>query len=164
MGVGKSTLGRKLASRLSYPFIDLDKYIEQQEQQSISALFEQYGEVRFREIESAALHSCLQQDHYIMATGGGTPCFFDNMEQMQKAGHTIWLNAGFEFIYSRIQQAPVERPLLKNYPLSQRKESLEQLFRKRKPYYQRAQHVLNVEKSAFNAMFTEVLQYLGEIK
>ena len=84
MGCGKSTLGRKIASRIGLKFNDLDKSIEQEQNLSVSECFSKHGEKWFREVEHNILIETFQQDNTIIATGGGTPCFFDNMDLMNE--------------------------------------------------------------------------------
>ena len=92
MGSGKTTLGRKLAYILQYQFIDLDDYIEKQEGRKISHIFEEDGEDYFRKLERVYLHRVIDKEDLVISTGGGTPCFFDNMNQMNEYGKTIYIN------------------------------------------------------------------------
>ena len=90
-GSGKSTIGKSLALELSYPFIDLDLDIEKAEGRTIKQIFKQMHEGYFRQLESKALKKyCQSQDSFVMATGGGAPCFFDNMEQINQAGKSVF--------------------------------------------------------------------------
>ena len=82
MGSGKSTLGKKLAYNLKYNFIDLDTYIEEQEGRTINEIFNDDGEDNFRKLERVYLHRVIDIENVVISVGGGTPCFFDNMEQM----------------------------------------------------------------------------------
>ncbi|MFN5829806.1 MAG: shikimate kinase, partial [Bacteroidota bacterium] len=82
MGSGKTTVGKKLAAQLNYTFIDLDSYIEKQEGRSISELFNEHGENYFREVEHQCLQTLLKLEKLVIACGGGTPCFYDAMQQM----------------------------------------------------------------------------------
>ena len=89
MGSGKSYTGRRLSEALGIPFIDLDHWIEDQEGQSIQAIFEKSGEAAFRQIEREALHQMIAYEQAVIACGGGAPCFFDNMEWMNRHGITV---------------------------------------------------------------------------
>src|SRR5688500_7926474 len=91
MGSGKSTVGKKLAQKMTLDFIDLDAYIEKQRQKTISYFFENFGEEKFREIERDALAELLEKDNVVISTGGGTPCFFDNMEKIKKNGISVYI-------------------------------------------------------------------------
>lgn len=109
---GKSTLGRLLASRLNYQFTDLDTLIEESKGMSIPQIFGRFGENAFREIESRSLKDhCETHDRFVMATGGGTPCFYDNMDFMNNQGVTIYLDETLDRIMQRIQSDPAQRPL-----------------------------------------------------
>ena len=91
MGSGKTTLGRKLAARLGYMFMDLDHVFEAQEEMTIGEYFAKHGENAFRELESEVLKSYKYPENDVIATGGGLPCFFDNMDWMNAHGRTIYI-------------------------------------------------------------------------
>lgn len=90
MGAGKTTLGKAFARELNIPFIDLDWYIEERLHKSIRELFIERGEASFRELERTMLHEVAEFENVIISTGGGTPCFFDNMEYMNDNGQTVF--------------------------------------------------------------------------
>ena len=92
MGAGKTTLGKAFARELNIPFIDLDWYIEERFHKSIRELFIERGEASFRELERTMLHEVAEFENVIISTGGGTPCFFDNMEYMNDNGQTVFLD------------------------------------------------------------------------
>lgn len=138
MGVGKTTLGKQLAKQLHYSFLDLDKAIEQQEGMPVAAIFAQSGETYFREAEQKALFATAKRDHIVIATGGGTPCYYNNMEWMKELGQTIYLRASGAFILSRISAFPDKRPLLKGKTQAELKIFIEELIAARTPYYESA--------------------------
>jgi shikimate kinase len=138
MGVGKTTLGKQLARQLHYSFLDLDKAIELTEGKSVAAIFEQYGESYFREAEQKALHATAQRDHIVIATGGGTPCYYNNIEWMNQHGMTIYLRANAAFVLSRVGAFPDKRPLLKGKSQAEMEIFIEQLIETRTPYYEAA--------------------------
>ena len=92
MGAGKTTLGKAFARELNVPFIDLDWYIEERFHKSIRELFAERGEASFRELERSMLHEVSEFEDVIVSTGGGTPCFFDNMDYMNRHGQTVFLD------------------------------------------------------------------------
>jgi len=111
MGCGKSTIGRELADLLDYAFVDLDDYIESQGR-SIAEIFETEGEKSFRELERDALAQLSGMMDTVIATGGGTPCFHDNLEWMQATGMTIYLNTSSDVLFQRLKSETEHRPLL----------------------------------------------------
>ena len=112
MAAGKTTLGRRAAQLLNVEFIDLDAYIESRYRKRISDLFAERGEEGFRDIERRMLHEVAEFDNVLVATGGGTPCFFDNMEYMRHRGVTVYLAASVQTLCRRLSHAKVKRPLV----------------------------------------------------
>ncbi|MEM6829820.1 MAG: shikimate kinase [Bacteroidota bacterium] len=130
-GSGKSTSGKELANLLNRQYFDLDDVIVNEEGLSISDLFNEKGEQEFRAIERQCLvQSIAQEGPFVMAAGGGTPCFFDNLELMNKNGVTIYLNTPLSVIASRLKN-DVSRPLMANH-------TTEVLYEKRKKWYMQA--------------------------
>ena len=138
MGSGKSTVGKKLAKKLNYNFIDLDAAIEKQENCTISQIFENKGETFFREIERKLLINLLAKDKTVIACGGGTPCFYDNLELMNKAGLTIYIKLSVEALLNRLVMAKQSRPLIKNMVPAQLKSYIQNQLLIREPIYQMA--------------------------
>lgn len=113
MASGKSTFGKELAKDKGLPFLDLDESIEAREGRSISEIFAKEGEVYFREREREILHEiCNERDEFVLAAGGGTPCFFDNMDYMNQEGTTVFLNTSPLVIVDRLKRQRTDRPLL----------------------------------------------------
>lgn len=138
-GSGKTTMGLELAVHLSMQFVDLDQDIEKLQKQAITTLFETKGEAHFRQLEHLQLKNVIGElPNFVMATGGGTPCFFDNMEIMKKSGETIFIDTPIESIKRRIEHDGT-RPLMKN-------NSLEGLFEQRKEYYLQADQRVSTMK------------------
>jgi len=142
---GKTTLGEKLAAHLQIPFIDLDDVIVKAAGKSIKEVFEQEGEEHFRKLERDALHQSIDAyPGFVMATGGGTPCFFDNMEVMKKAGTVVFLNTSLQTIQARLAgQEITKRPLMKDIDLQKFVESFKTKFEQRMPLYRQADVVLD---------------------
>ena len=142
MGSGKTTLGRKLACIIQHQFIDLDEYIEEQEGWIISQIFEEDGEDYFRKLERVYLHRVIEKEDVVISTGGGTPCFFDNMDQMNEYGKTIYINMHPKALLPRLISSPSTRPLLAG---KDGKEMLNYVFktlRSREKYYHKAKRVV----------------------
>lgn len=138
MAAGKSRFGKKLSKQLGLPFIDLDDLIAEKTGKAPAAWIVENGEEAFREVERKFLQESLQSDHFLMSTGGGTPCYSDNIGLMNANGVTIWLNTSFGHIYQRLEIAKVERPMLANNADGLDRNRIESLYKKRLPYYKQA--------------------------
>lgn len=112
MAAGKTTLGKALARDLGLQFVDLDHYIEGRYHCSVSQLFAERGEEAFREIERNMLHEVAEFEDVVISTGGGTPCFFDNIDYMNRQGITVFLEASVDVIFTRLTIARTQRPLV----------------------------------------------------
>ncbi|MEY4727536.1 MAG: hypothetical protein RLZZ390_60 [Bacteroidota bacterium] len=144
MGSGKSHEGHLLAKHLDLPFIDLDGWIEEQQNRTISEIFRTEGEDSFRNIETAALqqaaHQLLSQSVSstyagIISTGGGTPCFHDNMDWMNANGVTVWLNLPVAVLAMRLSKEKSKRPLIANLNDGELYQFIEKKLEERYPYY-----------------------------
>lgn len=144
MGCGKSTSGEQLARLLGWPFIDLDVWIEDQQRSSIAEIFEREGENGFRVIEREALRTVIDlRDPFVLACGGGTPCFFDNMQIMKERGVVIYLKTPPAILLRRLEKEATHRPLVAG---SNREQKLVELLKEREPCYEQA-HVIFEQKT-----------------
>lgn len=141
MGSGKSYTGRRLSEALGIPFIDLDHWIEDQEGQSIQAIFEKSGEAAFRQIEREALHQMIAYEQAVIACGGGAPCFFDNMEWMNRHGITVYLQTPVAELCRRLLPEMAHRPLLKGLNEHTLPAFIGEKLALREPYYLQSQVV-----------------------
>lgn len=144
MGVGKTTLGKKLAKQLHYSYLDLDKEIEKVEGKSISTIFEEKGEDYFRKIEQEVLHQTAARNHLVIATGGGTACYDNNIEWMNEQGKTVYLKASAAFILSRVAPFSDKRPLLKGKSPDDLVLFIGELLETRSYYYNKARLVVDM--------------------
>ena len=140
MAAGKTTLGKALASDLGLQFVDLDYYIENRYHCTIAHLFAERGEEAFRQIERNMLHEVAEFEDVVISTGGGTPCFFDNMDYMNTQGTTVFLEASPEVIFTRLTIARVQRPLVKGKTADELRQYITEMLERRVPYYTRATH------------------------
>lgn len=141
MSSGKTTLGKKLARALNYQFVDLDKLIEKDQGMEISAIFSQRGEAYFREVESRILKETSTQKGIVLASGGGTPCFFDNMHVIKQMGVSIFLDVPAEDLARRIENhGKDDRPILSG--ATSLVDTLQNRITDRLPYYTQADFTL----------------------
>ena len=138
MGCGKSTLGKKLAKHAGLQFIDMDNYIEERNYKTVPNIFAEEGEAEFRKKERKALEELSEFNDVIIATGGGAPCFFNNMELMNKTGVTIYLNIAPEILAARLAESKTERPLIKGKTDSELLEYINKTLKKRNKFYKKA--------------------------
>lgn len=139
MGSGKTTAGKKLATDLGYDFIDLDHFIESQYQQSIPEIFAAKGEGEFRRMEHNALKKILEKTDAVISCGGGTPCYFNNMELMNSHGITIYLKMSVNALVNRLLNAKEKRPLIMGKTEPELHAFIAQQLEKREDFYHQAQ-------------------------
>jgi shikimate kinase len=138
MGSGKSTAGKKLAAALGWSFIDLDKRIEEHTGITIPDIFSQFGEDYFRNIEAEMLRSLKDNKNTVVSTGGGTPCYGDNMDYMLKTGLTIYLKLTPPQLQSRLSGSKTVRPLIKDLNSGQLLAFIDEKLAVREKWYTRA--------------------------
>ena len=143
MGSGKTTLGRVLAKAMGFSFIDLDWYIEGRYHKKVGELFAERGESGFREIESRLLREVGQMNDTVVAAGGGTPCFNDNIDFMRRSGLVVYLKASEEVLFDRLRQARSQRPLLRGKNDEELRAYLSETLDQRSPYYKQAHCVFD---------------------
>lgn len=147
MGAGKTHWGRILGQRLSIPFFDLDEEIVRSEGRSVNDLFAQEGEEFFRVKEKEVLHLITESNpSFVMACGGGSPCYFNNIEYMNEAGLTVWMNTPAAVLFSRLIKGRESRPLLKGLSEDQLRGFIHKKFSDRKIYYQQCQVMIDDEE------------------
>jgi shikimate kinase len=146
MGAGKSFWGKQWAKATAFPFFELDSLIETEMGKPITRIFLEEGEAFFRKMESKLLkQSCLGHQNCILATGGGTPCFFDNMDWMNAHGTTIYLKATPQLLAGRLVGEKAQRPLLHDLPDAGLEAFIASKLAEREPFYSRAGLTLPVE-------------------
>jgi shikimate kinase len=146
MGSGKSHTGQLLAKALGYPFQDLDDLIENTEGSKIAAIFDKHGEAYFRTLENRCLKSLGNKCPIVVATGGGAPCFLDNMNWMNQNGITIYLKTAPELLFSRLKNQTAERPLLRGRSEADLLAFITTKLAERSVFYEKA--ILMIEQKA----------------
>ena len=158
MGCGKSTLGKKVAAKTGYSFIDLDDVIVQNINMSITEYFETFGETAFRAIEREELHKLAGLKNAIIATGGGAPCHLGNMEWMNQHGKTVYLKLPPKTLLSRLSQKEVEsRPLLKGKSKEELLEFIKSKLEEREPFYNQAKIIFDALQSNTKDLIKQIV-------
>lgn len=138
MGSGKTTTGRMLAEALQYDFADLDELIEEFEGMAVTEIFACRGEDYFRKAEARALESLFDRQKLVIACGGGTACFHDNMQKMKSAGITVYLKASPLFLAGRLSAGHFSRPLIAGMEGRELKDHIRKLLAGREGWYRQS--------------------------
>jgi len=146
MASGKSNLGQQLAAALGYAFADIDYLFEERYRISVFDFFEKYDEDSFRKIERKLLHETLAMDNTVISTGGGTPCFFDNMDFIADAGISVYLHWPVEPLLCRLRAVRKKRPLLNKVQPDDLDRWVKGHLAEREKYYHRADYLFEAEK------------------
>lgn len=160
MGVGKTTAGRELAKELGLEFIDLDHFIQTRYNKTINQLFEEYGEDEFRNIERNTLREVGEFENIVVSTGGGAPCFFDNMDYMINVGTTIYLKATPEMLSERLDTCKEKRPLIKDKNKEELYLFVKENLEKREPYYAKSSVIFESEELVNKEDVTKYVQQI----
>ena len=143
MGTGKTYWGQLWAKQYHLRFFDLDNEIEKHTGLTIPQIFEQHGETFFREQERERLISFEKEDNFILSTGGGTPCFYNNMQWMNEHGITVWINESIEILMNRLRNEKEERPLIKDVDNNELEAFIVDKLKERKVFYLQANYIFN---------------------
>jgi shikimate kinase len=138
-GCGKTTLGKELSTTLKLTYVDLDEWIVEKEGKTILEIFEEFGQDYFREKETEALKIFINSsDNALISTGGGTPCFNNNMKLINDAGTSIFINASIEEIFKRLRHGKQNRPLVQGLSDEELYNKIESMLTERLPFYNQA--------------------------
>lgn len=163
MGAGKTTVGKELAKSLGVTFYDLDWYIESRMRKSVKQIFDEGGEEKFRRIEHNMLHEVAEFENVVISCGGGTPCFYDNMEYLNQQGETVYLQSQPEVLMQHLKMGKGVRPLLLNKTQEEIKEFITAQLKEREQFYLKAKHVLNVNLMDSHAKVEEHIQRIKDM-
>ena len=141
MGCGKTTLGRKLAKRIGYDFIDLDEELEKHVGMSITDYFREHGEVKFRKVEAETLKQAAYPKRAVVSTGGGLPCFFDNMDWMNNNGRTFYVKLPAKTLADRLEHGKANRPMLHGKQGAALIAFIDEKLTEREVYYSQATYI-----------------------
>lgn len=163
MGAGKTTLGKAFAKAMNLSFIDLDWYTEERFHKTISQLFVELGEKKFREIEKRMLHEAGEFEETVISTGGGTPCFFNNMDYMNQHGDTVFLNVDPKVLFIRLKITHQNRPILQGKNDEQLMSFIVDSLKKRAPYYNKAKYTFDGSKLETGAQINQSVDKLQQL-
>lgn len=145
MGSGKTTAGKKLATQLGYKFVDLDLLIEEKYKITIPDIFDRFDEKAFRIIEHETLQETISFQDTIISTGGGTPCFYNNMEIINANGISVYLKLHPKSIQKRLLESKKKRPLILNKTSDELYEFIQIKLNERELFYQKAKYTIKAE-------------------
>ena len=160
MGAGKTTLGKAFAREMKVPFIDLDWYIEERFHRTVSQLFAERGEDGFRRLEQSMLHEAGEFEDVVISTGGGTPCFFDNMDYMNAQGQTVFLDVPVDVLFRRLRVATTQRPILQGKSDEELRAFIAQALQQRMPHYAKARYRFDGSRLESRAQIADSVERL----
>ncbi len=156
MGSGKTTVGKQLAKKFDFTFVDIDNYIELKYKTSINDFFSKFGENKFREIEKEELENISTKKNIVVATGGGTPCFFNNIDIINKTGTSIYIKLSPEMLLSRLKNAKENRPLINKKSDIELLEFIKSTLQKREKYYKKAKIIIESKNLKINELIKKI--------
>jgi len=161
MGVGKSTLARKIAAKINYDFIDTDTYIENKFRVSVNDIIDSSGIKAFRKIEHDILVEITHLNKCVVATGGGMPCYKDNMVLIKENGFSIYIYYSPEIIFSRLKNAKIERPLVKGLDDEQLKTFIKNTLSERELFYNMADCIIKERNLKTGTILKPIVEFLA---
>jgi shikimate kinase len=157
MGCGKTHWGQALSKKLGLPFFDLDHQIEEKEEKSINTIFTEQGEEYFRMLEKEVLYLLTEShDSFVMATGGGTPCYFNNIGYMKKSGIVVWINSSMDTIFERLVKEQEKRPLVKDLDADALRAYITKKYSDRKIFYEQATAIVTDDNPNLDVLLATI--------
>lgn len=161
MGAGKTTIGRALARNLQLDFYDLDWYVEDRFHKKIPQIFAEQGEAGFRDIERKMLHEVGEFEDVVISCGGGTPCFFDNIQYMNAQAETVYLKATPDVLQAHLLMGKSQRPLIQGKSPEELQTYIRESLLTREPFYAQAKHTLPIQIIETKS---QIQDYAGHIR
>lgn len=157
MGCGKTHWGKQLSHKLQIPYFDLDEQIESYEGRTISEIFEQEGEEYFRLKEKEVLYIITEShEDFVMSSGGGTPCFFNNIDYMNRSGISVWINSSVDSLFERLIKEKDKRPLIRDLSDEQLHSYIAKKYADRRIYYQQASVIIYNDQVTIDQLTEEI--------
>ena len=160
---GKTTLGRAFALKMGLQFIDMDWYIEGRFHKTVKQIFAELGEDAFREMERKMLHEVGDFENVMISTGGGTACFFDNVQYMNQQGQTVYMKADVETLFNRLQIGKTKRPLLMNKTDEEMKQYITEQLAHREQFYSQATYVFDSNRLESRKQIDKSIEELRQL-
>ena len=154
---GKTTVGHKLAVQMGYRWLDLDQMLENTFHTTIPIFFKRYGEEAFRKIEQKLLHSTADLDNVVISTGGGTPCYFDNMQWINQHGISVYFDVTVETLLHRAETSKKPRPTFAGMSTEERDAFIREQLDKRLPYYCKAKVIFPADNPNLSQLAEQIL-------
>jgi len=164
MGSGKTTIGKLLAEKLRMDFIDFDKHIEQEAGKKISEIFDTAGENKFRYLEHEYLKKLLNKDNVVISLGGGTPCFYNNIELINKHGISVYIQMSVDVLVKRLSNEKKNRPLIRDLNEVDLRYFIETNLEIRLPEYQKANHTIQAENKPADVLIKDITKLIKKEK
>ena len=161
MASGKTTLGSQLAALLGMSYVDMDEYIEKKNGKTIRQIFVTKGEEHFRKLENEALVQLAKEDGVVVATGGGSACFHDNMEVMNSHGLTVYLKVSAEELVKRLAETKIDRPLLWGKSTDELTVYIVEMLKIREPFYSKSKVVFPSDNPTAEEIAEALKPYLA---
>jgi len=162
MGSGKTTVGQMISWKLGYSFIDLDSMIEEKYKITIASFFSKFDEKVFRKVENETLKDTILMKDTVVSAGGGTPCYFDNMEIINKSGISVYLKTSVETLHQRLFSSKKKRPLLAGKTSPAIMDHIKTQLAIREPYYLQSKIIADVNSLDIDALIKTIFNFTKE--
>ena len=160
MGSGKTTTGKDLAKAIGYEFIDLDQFIEQKYQTKIADIFANEGELGFRKKEREALHEILTNTNIVLSLGGGTPVYYNNMEEITKNSVSFFIRVQLPQLVKRLENKKGTRPLIAHLTNEELTEFVAKHLFERNQYYEKAKYTISISNQSTLEILDQIMNHL----